>query len=72
MNEKQELKVVSEYLQMAKDHCAFERKYSRIGFIGGSAIALGFWFKQIAVQSKILSVYLSKDLLNKRINELST
>ena len=104
MNEKHELKVVTEYLNVANDPTAFCKKYSTlgtvfyvvgwscifastlaylqayeeilyisiVGFIGGGSIALGVWSKQVAAQAQVLSSYLSKELLAKRVHELST
>jgi hypothetical protein len=44
---------------------------SVVGFVGGSTIALGFYFKQLANQVETLSIYLSKEKLSKRTQELS-
>lgn len=103
MKDKNELKIISEYLKLAHDPAEFSTKYSRrgaalyavgwlcifsstlgylhsydeviyislVGFCGGGSIATGVWFKQMAWQAKIISIYLSKDLLVKRVHELS-
>ncbi len=42
------------------------------GFVGGVTLCLGFWFSQIGPQVKILAQHISKESLEKRINELST